>query len=94
MTQLRKAVLTGCLPFPCKLAPAGWVNAATGSPLTVRPTFLETVCGNPSAPPGRAKEDQAAWVTGREVSEEEKQEMRRRPPARRPIRVCPSHRSI
>jgi hypothetical protein len=28
-----------------------------------------------SAPPSGAKEDQAAWVTGREVSEEEKQEM-------------------
>jgi hypothetical protein len=27
------------LPYPCKLTPAGWVNAATGSLLTVRPTY-------------------------------------------------------
>src|SRR3954451_580726 len=25
------------LPYPCKLTPDGWVNAATGSPLSVRP---------------------------------------------------------
>jgi len=35
------------LPYPCKLMPAGWVNAATGSPLAVRATywklFVETV---------------------------------------------------
>jgi hypothetical protein len=34
------------LPFACKLTPAGWVNAGTGSPLTVQPTwwklFVET----------------------------------------------------
>ena len=27
------------LPYPCKLTPDGWVNAATGSPLSVRPTY-------------------------------------------------------
>jgi hypothetical protein len=27
------------LPYPCKLTPDGWVNAATGSPLAVRPTY-------------------------------------------------------
>ena len=27
------------LPYPCKLTPDGWVNAATGSPLQVRPTY-------------------------------------------------------
>jgi hypothetical protein len=27
------------LPYPCKLTPNGWVNAATGSPLAVRPTY-------------------------------------------------------
>jgi hypothetical protein len=27
------------LPYPCKLTPQGWVNAATGSPLSVRPTY-------------------------------------------------------
>ena len=35
------------LPYPCKLTPADWVNAATGSPLAVRPTywklFVETL---------------------------------------------------
>jgi len=35
------------LPYPCKLTPAGWVNALTGSPLAVRPTywklFVETL---------------------------------------------------
>jgi hypothetical protein len=27
------------LPYPCKLTPDGWVNAVTGSPLAVRPTY-------------------------------------------------------
>jgi hypothetical protein len=27
------------LPYPCKLTPDGWINAATGSPLSVRPTY-------------------------------------------------------
>jgi hypothetical protein len=27
------------LPYPCKLTPNGWVNAATGSPLQVQPTY-------------------------------------------------------
>jgi hypothetical protein len=27
------------LPYPCKLTADGWVNAATGSPLSVRPTY-------------------------------------------------------
>jgi hypothetical protein len=27
------------LPYACKLTPEGWVNAATGSPLRVRPTY-------------------------------------------------------
>jgi hypothetical protein len=27
------------LPYPCKLTPDGWVNAVTGSPLSVRPTY-------------------------------------------------------
>src|SRR4051794_29855131 len=35
------------LPYPCKLTPDGWVNAATGSPLAGRPTywklFVETL---------------------------------------------------
>ena len=34
------------LPYPCKLTPEGWVNAATGSRLEVRPNrwkpFVET----------------------------------------------------
>ena len=34
------------LPYPCQLTPDGWVNAATGSRLEVRPTrwkpFVET----------------------------------------------------
>jgi hypothetical protein len=37
------------LPYPCKLTPDGWVNAATGSPLAVRPTYwklyVETLPG-------------------------------------------------
>ena len=35
------------LPYPCKLTPAGWVNALTGSPLAVRPIcwklYVETL---------------------------------------------------
>ena len=27
------------LPYPCKRTPNGWVNAATRSPLQVRPTY-------------------------------------------------------
>jgi len=27
------------LPYPCKPTQDGWVNAATGSPLAVRPTY-------------------------------------------------------
>jgi hypothetical protein len=37
------------LPYACKLTPDGWVNAATGSPLRVRPTYwkpyVETLPG-------------------------------------------------
>jgi hypothetical protein len=34
------------LHYPCKLTPEGWVNAATGSPLQVRPTIGRST-GNP-----------------------------------------------
>jgi hypothetical protein len=44
------------LPYPCKLTPDGWVNAATGSPLAVRPTYwklyVETL---PSKKQGKRK---------------------------------------
>jgi hypothetical protein len=37
------------LPYPCKLTAGGWVNAVTGAPLSVRPTYwklyVETLPG-------------------------------------------------
>ena len=35
------------LPYPCKLTPEGWVNAATGSPLQVRPTYWKVYLETP-----------------------------------------------
>ena len=41
------------LPFPCKLTPDGWVKAATGSPLQVRPTFWKVHVKTPQGKKAR-----------------------------------------
>ena len=47
------------LPYPCTLTAEGWVNAASGKPLAVRPTYwkryVETL---PAAIPGRKTPNQ------------------------------------
>ena len=43
------------LPYPCKLTPAGWVNAMTGSPLAVRPTYWKLYVETPPRKATRRK---------------------------------------
>jgi hypothetical protein len=37
------------LPYPCKFTPDGWINASTGSRLTVRPTYWKLFVVTPRA---------------------------------------------